>query len=157
MFTIEELMEITREICEEYNIPLPGIIRYNARLSATLGRCLIPRDGINPPIIELNKGFCEINRDEIIIGVLKHELAHLVHFNHGPEFAGLCKKMGIKVHTDESFSDIKYQRPNYTYQCPMCKIIFHRTQKFKSTVSCAECNEKKKYNKKYELVLIDQS
>jgi len=158
MLTISDLWHCTRGICAKYDIPLPDVIRYNGRLSATLGRCLVTIDDSNNSgtysIIELNKKFCQINTGEVTVAVLKHELAHLVHYNHGPGFAALCKKMGIKTHTDETFKNIKYAKPKYNYKCPACGQTFPRTQKFKGIVSCAECGQKK-YNKKYELVLMD--
>lgn len=157
MLSIERIQKIALQLCAEYDIPAPGIIRYNGRLSATLGRCLITdSDDNHQSIIELNTKFCQINRNEIVIGVLKHELAHLVYFNHGPEFSALCNKMGIQTHTDESFDDVKYPRAKYTYQCPICKTKFHRTQRFKKSVACGECGQKK-YIEKNKLVLIDQS
>lgn len=147
MFTEDELLDMAIEICDEYGMPRPSEVRYNSRTSKTFGICW-PHGGV----IELSYKFCIMNRNEVVIALLKHECAHMRYGGHGDDFAALCHEMGITVHVQDMFDDVNVPA-KYISQCPICKSKFHQFKGPYKPGSCSYCDPDG-YNEEFDLILI---
>ena len=140
---IKQMEDIHLNVCNEYGYkPVP--ISLNDRLKAIAGRCIRYYDS-DRDHIELSKQFIECNdwRIDVLTALIKHEIAHLKHSNHGPEFTAECKRMGLPYnHTWKIFDDLKESDKKYTAICPACghKHQLARKTKTMDIESCGHCS-----------------
>jgi len=148
-----DILILAKKIAEQYGYTLPKIT-FNKRLKFTTGKCYKFLNWI-----ELNLDFCLNNNEEIISGLIKHELAHMKYFDHGDQW----KKEVIRMDTIPLFCTAKMNRMindgvwtcdiNYPYQyvCPNGHIS-RKKMPIKEKSSCGSCS--KYYDEKYLLKLI---
>lgn len=148
---IKQMENIHLNVCNEYGYkPVP--ISLNGRLKAIAGRC-IRYFNSNKDRIEISKNFIECNdwRIDVLTALIKHEVAHLKHGNHGPEFTRECKRMGLPYnHTWKIFDDLKQSKDKYTAVCPSCGFKHQKSRKSKNMnrESCGHCSDVYDENKK---------
>ena len=148
---VKQMEDIHLNVCNEYgykSVP----ISLNDRLKAIAGRCIRYYDS-DRDYIELSKQFIECNdwRIDVLTALIKHEVAHLKHGNHGPEFTAECKRMGLPYnHTWKIFDDLKQSDKKYTAVCPACghKHQLARKTKNMDRESCGHCSNVYDENKK---------
>ena len=149
---IKQMEDIHLNICNEYGYkPVP--ISLNGRLKVIAGRCIRYSYGDNRNHIELSKQFIETNdwRIDVLTALIKHEVAHLKHGNHGPEFTAECKRMGVPYnHIWKMFDDLKQSKNKYTAVCPSCGFNHQKSRKSKNMnrESCGHCSNIYDENKK---------
>ena len=148
---IKQMEDIHLNICNKYGYkPVP--ISLNDRLKAIAGRCIKCFNSDND-YIELSTKFIEVNdwRIDVLTALIKHEIAHLKHPNHGPGFTAECKRMGLPYnHTWKIFDDLKKSDKKYTAVCPSCghKHQLARKTKNMNRESCGHCSNVYDENKK---------
>ena len=119
-------------------------VRWNSRLKTTAGTAC-PRTSN----IDLNTNLGEFG-GEVILRILKHELAHLVaHWRagrrriaaHGMEWRQACSDLGIPGEKSRHTLPFKStpRRRNYAYQCPACDEVVLRVQKLPRYSACWAC------------------
>lgn len=128
--TVNEMAEL---ICNHYGYDLPVVV-FNNRLTHVWGRCFRTKGKI-----ELSTKFCLANDDDVVYGLLKHEIIHLKVGGHGQDFADECAKMGIACHTRFDHPEA-IQTGKYTYMCIKCGRLVGFQRKLKRTHSCATCS-----------------
>lgn len=141
MISLERCQEIATELSAQYN--LPGVlVTFNKHMSTTWGKCYWLEQRI-----DLNYKFCQLNSEDVVRDLIKHELAHLKVPNHGEEFVGVCKEMGIPKHTYEAHPEA-IQVAKYEYCCEVCgKRVYSN---IKTIASCKSCSDGL-FNPKYVL------
>ena len=148
---INQMKDIHLNICNKYGYkPVP--ISLNGRLKAIAGRCKRYFNSDNDRI-EISKNFIECNdwRIDVLTALIKHEIAHLKHGNHGPEFTRECQRMGLPYnHTWKIFNDLKESDKKYTAVCPACGYKHQLARKTKNMdrESCGHCSNVYDENKK---------
>jgi len=105
--------------------------------------------------VELSRPFIIANEEAAIRYLLCHELAHIIHHNHGPEFAALLRQMtGMEIPDDRirfQYGDYK-KAAGFTYKCLVCgHEAVHYKRLFKQE-SCGICNPYK-FDYRYVMVL----
>jgi len=149
---IKQMEDIHLNVCNEYGYkPVP--ISLNGRLKAIAGRCIRYSYGDNRNHIELSKQFIECNdwRIDVLTALIKHEVAHLKHPNHGYGFTAECRRMGLPYnHTWKIFNDLKQSPKKYTAVCPACGYKHQLAKKTKNMnrESCGQCSNVYDENKK---------
>ena len=140
---IKQMEDIHLNICNEYGYkPVP--ISLNDGFKVIAGRCIRYFNNDNDRI-ELSKQFIECNdwRIDVLTALIKHEIAHLKHSNHGPEFTNECRRMGLPYnHTWKIFDDLKQPKDKYTAVCPSCGFEHQRSRMSKNMnrESCGHCS-----------------
>lgn len=153
---IKTMEDIHLNVCNEYGYkPVP--ISLNGRLKAIAGRCIRYSYGDNRNHIELSTKFIECNdwRIDVLTALIKHEVAHLKHPNHGYRFTKECQRMGLPYnHTWKIFDDLKESDKKYTAVCPSCghKHQLARKTKTMNKESCGHCSNV--YDETKKLVYI---
>ena len=151
---IKQMENIHLNICNEYGYkPVP--ISLNDRINNTIGNCIYHINGNKE--IEISTKFIECNnwRIDVLTALIKHEIAHLKHPNHGPGFTRECQRMGLPYnHTWKIFDDLKESDKKYTAICPSCghKHQLARKTKHMNRESCGHCS--KVYDESKKLVYI---
>jgi predicted SprT family Zn-dependent metalloprotease len=137
--------EMTELICNHYGYRVPIVI-LNGRLSNVWGRCFR-----NENKIELSTGFCLANSDDIVFGLIKHEVAHFKFLGHGQDFTDECARMGISQHTRFDYPEAK-ETGKYTYMCTNCGKFFGFGCRPKNDYSCSDCSPNGRYCESCKLV-----
>jgi predicted SprT family Zn-dependent metalloprotease len=97
------------------------------------------------------QAFVEYGFDETY-NTLRHEIAHIVHQNHGPEFWKLAKKLGVE--RKYARHPLKRSaRKTLIYECPNCHNRLQRVRRMPNS-SCARCD--RKYNPAYVMRLVEE-
>ncbi len=137
--TIFNWLKFTTEgIANQWGYSAPNII-FNNRISKTLAFY-----NTRTNTIEFNTRFVQRNKKEVIIALIKHEIAHIKHWGHNTNFTKACCEMGIKTtHIYDSYNLISVG--TYYYQCPKCKLkeSFIRQPIYKQY--CISCSSDVKY------------
>ncbi len=84
--TDEDLVARTAELCSLYRLPKPASVRWTGELKSRWGSCT-PTTGAIRVNGKLNKA-----PSWVVDYVLVHELAHLVHADHSPQFWEVCRR-----------------------------------------------------------------
>lgn len=122
-------------------LPTPRI-RYSERL---LAAGLYVR---NRQEIVISRKYHEIFPDELD-DTLKHEMIHIIHFNHDTNFKREAKRIGASV---KAKSHPKLRLPSrYLYICKACGTEYPRRKRLISA-SCGKCSPRR-FDPKYKLVL----
>lgn len=80
---------------------------------------------------------------------LKHEMIHIIHFNHSADFKREAARIGASVKA-KTHQTLRMQ-PRYVYQCRACKTEYPRRKRLISA-SCGKCSPSR-FDPKYKLVL----
>jgi len=122
-------------------LPTPKI-RYSERL---LAAGLFVR---NRQEIVISRKYHEIFPDELD-DTLKHEMIHIVYFNHDADFKREAKRIGASVRAK---SHPKLRLPSrYLYICKSCGTEYPRRKRLISA-SCGRCSPRQ-FDPKFKLVL----
>ncbi len=122
-------------------LPTPKI-RYSERL---LAAGLFIR---NRQEIVISRKYHEIFPDELD-DTLKHEMIHILHFNHDSNFKREAERIGASVRAK---SHPKLRLPSrYLYVCKSCGTEYPRRKRLISA-SCGKCSPRR-FDPKYKLVL----
>jgi predicted SprT family Zn-dependent metalloprotease len=88
-----------------------------------------------------------------VLNTFRHEVAHMAHFDHSPEFWRLAEAMGCtKRYAANPIKPVQRRQRYYLYICPSCGARVNRHQKIRNA-SCALCD--KRYNPRFQLKLIE--
>ncbi len=88
---------------------------------------------------------------EETLNTFRHEVAHLVHWNHTAEFWKLAVKLGSTQRYARIPEDREHAYCRYVYECSACKArVFRRRRLVRS--SCARCD--RQFNPAYLLKLV---
>ncbi len=99
--------------------------RWNRR-KRMMGRCVFPRAGLTPGIIELSEGFVlGKNGEDLIRDTVLHEIAHALAGNtagHGPEWKEWCRRVGANPERTGVGADM----PTGPWKavCPNCGTVY---------------------------------
>ncbi|MDX1932921.1 MAG: hypothetical protein SFU56_09980 [Capsulimonadales bacterium] len=89
---------------------------------------------------------------EETMNTFRHEVAHLVHWNHTREFWTLAEKLGSHRKYARIPENREHAYCRYVYECPACKTkVFRRRRLVRS--SCARCD--RQFNPAFLLRLIE--
>lgn len=84
------------------------------------------------------------------LNTFRHEVAHIPHRNHGPQFWALAHTLGV---TQKYASHPQIRRGKvYIYACPACGKRTERRRCLRVAASCAACD--RRYNPKFILRLV---
>jgi predicted SprT family Zn-dependent metalloprotease len=102
-------------------------------------------------LIKLSRKYHMIFPDEIE-DTLKHEMIHIIHFNHNAAFKAEARRIGasLKAKTHPSLRRL----PKYLYLCPGCGLEYPR-QKIVRMSSCGKCSKNNRYNPLFKLKLLE--
>ena len=148
-----KIKELGKQISEKYGYPVPTI-KMNTRIIVTTGKCWPQRH-----IIELSKKYCDFAADKDIEDLIKHEIAHLKHPNHGWGFKVACMEMGVShgfrgSHSEtDGYSEHIGKHAKVKYECPNCGKISSTLRPYKRIHSCGKCCPGV-FNSRYELKRI---
>jgi len=81
---------------------------------------------------------------------LKHEMIHMIHFNHNAAFKVEAKRIGasLKAKTHPSLQ----KQPKYLYVCPGCGLDYPRQKKVRMS-SCGSCSRRGRFDPEFKLKL----
>ena len=147
MASLLEVLQQVPVLCEQYDYDEPQVI-ISSTMTNVIGRCFI-----NKKLIKLNERFVDNNTIEVVVSLLKHEIAHLKFRGHGNDFIEECHRMGIKHYTYLEHPDANLITGMYIYECPCCKRTSDTNKLYKYDKSCGACSLGK-YNEDYKLVRI---
>ncbi len=80
---------------------------------------------------------------------LKHEMIHLIHFNHDHNFRREATRIGASFRA-KAHPSLRLP-PRYVYECPVCKTEYPRRKRLRQA-SCGKCSPSR-FNPRYKLVL----
>jgi predicted SprT family Zn-dependent metalloprotease len=78
---------------------------------------------------------CHFPRD--VRRTLKHEMVHLVHWNHDEEFRRECRRVGAAVRC-KTYPGM-FRPVKYLYECPSCGTTVRTRRRISS--ACARCGD----------------
>lgn len=94
------------------------IVRLNGRLSRSLA---LTRYG--PQVIDLCRGFVQLNDEETVLATIRHEVAHVLvgpGEGHGPVFRQMCVKLGG---CPKPYMDVPTSPYHWISRCPICGAV----------------------------------
>ena len=83
------------------------------------------------------------------LNTFRHEVAHIVHPHHRPEFWSLASALGVTRRY--ASAPLVIRPPKYLYVCPACGKQIARKRRLK-LASCAVCDPR--FNPRYKLQLV---
>ena len=124
-------------------LPRP-VIEYSSRMTCA---------GSYTPVknlIKISQKYHAIYPNEIE-DTLKHEMIHIIHFNHNAAFKAEAKRIGssLKAKTHPSLR----KSPKYLYVCPSCGLEYPRQKKVRMS-SCGSCSRNNEFERRFKLILI---
>ena len=128
-------------------------VKLNSRLSTTLGRFRIMRDGLDEysHSIEISKKLVEHNEKDTVYGVLVHELIHYALYEMGLPFddGEELFESELKKHNAPSTNKVNAMIKRYVYTCG-CDKEFNQTRKDGHNYRCGSCKNTLKLKKVVE-------
>ena len=100
-------------------------------------------------LIKISRKYHVIFPDEIE-DTLKHEMIHIIHFNHNAAFKAEAKRIGasLKAKTHPSLR----RQTKYLYVCPSCGLEYPRQKKVRMS-SCGSCSRRGRFDQDCKLKL----
>jgi len=155
------------EIAEKWIIPqLEGkklkLVWMLSHTRRTFGNCCTTSRTETEVIsrIKLSKPFILANEEPAIKFLLNHELAHIIHPNHGPGFARLLTEMtGVQVPYEEArFHQGEYEQPvgGFIYRCPACGKETKYYKRLFRERSCAECS-RGRFDRRFVMIEVPRA
>ncbi len=86
------------------------------------------------------------------LNTFRHEVAHILHRNHGPQFWALAHILGV-TQKYASHPQIRSGKV-YIYACPGCGKRTERRRRIRVAASCAACD--RRYNPRFVLRLVQE-
>ncbi len=142
--SIDELYQRFQQYNIKYfagKLPTPRI-RYSPRMLCA-GQYIRSRQEI-----VLSRKYHEVFPQDID-DTIKHEMIHIIHFNHSSDFKREAARIGASVKA-KSHQSLRMQ-PRYVYQCRICKTEYPRRKRLISA-SCGKCSPSR-FDPKFKLVL----
>jgi len=101
-------------------------------------------------LIKIGRKYHELFPGDIS-DTLKHEMIHILHFNHSAAFKAEAKRIGAtsKARSHPSLR----KKPRYIYECPSCRKQYPR-QKRMVMGSCGSCSSNGRFDERHKLKLI---
>ena len=107
---------------------------------------------LNHRIVLSWQAYVEHGWDETL-NTFRHEVAHIVHLNHKPEFWKVAYEIGVtRKYAAHPVVPRKRGGKEYVYACPGCGSRVRRRRRLRNS-SCARCD--KNYNPAFKLKLIE--
>ncbi len=108
-------------------------IRWNGRLTASAGRCLLPEHGRR--LIELSPHYHQKHPDEVA-GTLLHEMIHLFIPGHGAEFKNWVAFLQERGEQVQTHARERATKPIYRYflRCSNCGKEGRKYQRWSKTL-----------------------
>ncbi len=100
-------------------------------------------------LIKISQKYHAIFPDDIE-DTLKHEMIHIIHFNHNAAFKSEAKRIGASLKA-KTHSSLRKQ-PKYIYVCPGCGLEYPRQKKVRMS-SCGSCSRSGKFDPGFKLKL----
>ncbi|MDF1545983.1 MAG: SprT-like domain-containing protein [bacterium] len=123
---------------------LPAVhIEYSSRMLCA-GSCN-PRE----KLIRMGKKYHQIFPSDIE-DTLKHEMIHLIHFNHDANFRREARRVGTSVRA-RSHPSLR-RPPKYLYHCKSCGAEYPRQKRLRMA-SCGKCSRGRKFDLQFKLRL----
>lgn len=142
--SVEELYLRFRDFNIKYfagKLPTPRI-RYSNRMLCA-GQYIRSRQEI-----VLSRRYHEIFPQDVD-DTLKHEMIHIIHFNHDIEFKREAQRIGASVKA-KNHPELRMQA-RYVYQCKACKTEYPRRKRLISA-SCGKCSPNR-FDSRFKLAL----
>ncbi|MCH7691298.1 MAG: SprT-like domain-containing protein [candidate division Zixibacteria bacterium] len=100
-------------------------------------------------LIKISRKYHAIFPQEIE-DTLKHEMIHIIHFNHNVAFKAEAERIGasLKAKTHQSLR----RQTKYLYVCPSCGLEYPRQKKVRMS-SCGSCSRKGRFDPDFKLKL----
>jgi hypothetical protein len=130
--TLFYLNSTASALATQYGYPIPTCIKTDSLDSFALCNAREKK-------IWFKTRFLTSNKEEVVIALIKHEIAHLLHPGHGPEFEAACKVMGIKKHVWMQFP---VRVKDHPYECPVCYKTYWMKEKLTKVRNCMSCKMK---------------
>jgi predicted SprT family Zn-dependent metalloprotease len=142
--SVEELRRMFDIYNREYfDSMLPRIkIRYSKRMLIAGGYFPDRRE------IRISVKYHMYFPDEVY-DTLKHEMIHILHFQHNAAFKKMARRIGASLRANEHPALRK--PPRYIYVCPHCLSEYPRQKRLRMA-SCGRCS-KGKFDPRFKLVL----
>lgn len=147
-FDDNKLQERVEQLSLQYfGLPFNHLAFYNYRLRTTGGRYLL--DSHN---IEINPKQYEYFGEDVLVGIIKHELCHYhLHlqgkgFKHQDrDFIYLMEKVGAPRYCDQIPGTENRESFKHLYECVGCKLRYKRKRKIDvKKYVCGKCKGKLK-------------
>ena len=101
-------------------------------------------------LIKIGRKYHEIFPDELN-DTLKHEMIHIIHYNHNAAFKAEAARIGASVKASRHPA---LSRPaRYIYGCPNCGMEYPRQKRLVMS-SCGKCSLKGRFDVRYKLRLL---
>ena len=100
-------------------------------------------------LIKISRRYHFIFPDEIE-DTLKHEMIHIIHFNHNAAFKAEAKRIGASLRA-KTHPSLRRQ-PKYIYVCPNCGLEYPRQKKVRMS-SCGSCSKRGRFDPDFKLKL----
>jgi SprT-like protein len=152
--TDEELTELIKKVSQDnFGKPFIHHANFNPRLRSTGGRF-----HLNDRHIDINPKMYEVYGEDVLIGIIKHELCHYHLYNEGlpsqhrdHEFKVLLQQVG-GLRYAPSVKKQNRHRKLHVYECTKCGTIYRRVRKLDTRrYVCGNCRGKLKFVNDIEL------
>ncbi len=146
LFSNSELQQLVERISvESFNRPFVHRARFNPRLRTTGGRYLLHTHDI-----EINPKQYEFFGEDVLSGIIKHELCHYhLHLqgrgykHRDSDFIRLMEKVGAPRFCETIPGTTNQQRVTHLYECINCKQQYSRKRRINvERYVCGRCRGK---------------
>ncbi len=121
----------------------PVTIEYSTRMLCA-GSCN-PRE----LLIKMGRKYHQLFPSDIE-DTLKHEMIHLIHFNHDANFRREARRVGTSIRA-KSHPSLR-RPPKYIYHCKSCGAEYPRQKRLRMA-SCGRCSHGRRFDLRFKLKL----
>ncbi len=89
------------------------------------------------------------------LNTFRHEVAHMVHFDHSPAFWALAERLGCTRRHALPSQSRPHAYSRYVYECPVCRTRVFRRKRIADRASCVRC-DKTAFNPRFVLRLVSK-